>query len=456
MSDVTERVAAFIRATPSERFSAPALEAARQAFLDTVAVAVAGHDSAAGRRIVGYASDQESRPVATILGADLRTSAELAALANGTLAHALDFDDTNHILDGHSSAHLVPAVLAASESLGSGSYRRCLEAYLVGYQVETAIGRALNPEHFRSGFHPTGTIATIGAAAAVARLWGLSHEESLAALGIAASSAAGLRANVGTMTKPLHAGSAAANGVRAASLAQHGWDATREAIEGRYGFAVTHDGGREPRYGELLSTLDGEWAVLLGAALVVKPFPCCAGTHPAIEAAQQLREQGLDAEAIESVRVRVGDVLPTVLVHDRPRTGNEAKFSLRYTLARALVAGDVRIADFHDEALANPLVQRMMDRIEVVVEDPGLGVYGVGLTVRESGGRELRAAVADARVESATPVSEARLLAKLTDCLGGDSARARGVWAAFAEGRDESPVAELIEAVAPVENFAHH
>jgi 2-methylcitrate dehydratase PrpD len=455
LTAVTAELARFVAETPAERFSEPALAAARLAFLDTVAVAVAGGNSPAGRQICAHVAEQEARSVASVLGSRLKTTVELAALANGTLSHALDFDDTNHILDGHSSAHLVPVVLAAGESCGA-SYRDCLEAFLVGYQVETAIGAGMNPAHFRSGFHPTGTIATLGATAAVARLRHLSAADTVTALGVAVSSAAGLRVNVGTMTKPLHAGLAASAGVRATSLAALGWEATAEAIEGRYGFAATHAGGGEPDLERMLELLDGEWAVLLPAALVVKPYPCCAGTHPAIEAGQELRERpGFDPAAIERVTVTVGEVLPTVLVHDRPQTGNEAKFSLRYTLARALAHGRAQIADFQSDALADPAVRRLMDLIDVVVDDPGLGVYGVVVEVAMAGGENLRISVADPRVEAAAPISEEQLRDKVLDCVDGDGRRARLLREVLGEAADSVPCSELIDAATPLADLAH-
>jgi 2-methylcitrate dehydratase PrpD len=188
--------------------------------------------------------------------------------------------------------------------------------------------------------------------------------------------------------------------------------------------------------------------VLGEATLVVKPYPCCAGTHPAIEAALALRARA-DGARIESVRAQVDAVLPTVLVHDQPATGNEAKFSLRYTVARALVDGHVGIRHFADDALAGAEVGRVMDRLQVEVSNPGLGNYGVVLTARLVDGRELTASVADARVDAPPGVSDERLLAKVADCVGGDERRARSMWEAIREGGDELPAGELVAVTAP-------
>lgn len=439
---VTADVADFVLG--AHAVSEDVLDVARRAFVDTVAVAVLGRGSRVGEGILRYVEEQQARGPAGVLGGDERTSAELAALANGTLSHALDFDDTNHVLEGHSSAHLVPAVLAAGEQ-AAATYRDCLEAYLVGYQVESAIGRGINPQHFRSGFHPTGTIATLGAAAAAARLRRLDRSETVYALAIAASAAAGIRANVGTMTKPLHAGQAAAAGVRAVGLAALGWDASSEALEGPYGFALTHAGGAAPRFDEMLATLRSGWIVTEPAALVVKPFPCCAGAHPTIQAALDIRARA-GAQDIVGVVVSVSDILPTVLVHDRPTTGNEARFSLRYTLARALVSGRVAIRDFEDSALGDPAVTAMMDRIEVAPSDADLGNYGTTVTARLSDGRELHASVPDERVEGGAPITDDRLFAKLHDCVGGSDDAAQAIWSAVRHGDDYQSIDAVVGA----------
>jgi len=216
---------------------------AARAFLDTVGVILAGVPEEASR-IVRDVVAEEHGAGATVIGTTMLASPSNAALANGTAAHALDFDDMCFVSLAHPSAPLVPACIAAAEPVAA-SGRAVLDAYFIGFEIEARLGRVMNPRHYERGWHCTSTLGTIGAAAACGRLLGLDASAAARALAIAASEASGLKENFGTMVKPLHAGLAARNGVLAALLAKRGMTASAQALDGAQGFLHAFDGARE-------------------------------------------------------------------------------------------------------------------------------------------------------------------------------------------------------------------
>src|SRR5213592_834107 len=231
----TSVIAEFIVKSRWEDCPVAAVDAARRAILDCVGVMLAGSAEPAARIVQQIAESEGGAPLATIVGTRRRTGAVWAALANGTAAHALDFDDTNFAMLGHPSAPVLAAGLAAGE-LALADGQALVHAFLLGFEVETTLAAVINPEHYDHGWHATCTLGTLGAAAAAARLLGLDTAQIRTALAVAASQSSGLKENFGTMTKPFHAGHAARSGVLAALLAREGWTASERAIEGPQGF----------------------------------------------------------------------------------------------------------------------------------------------------------------------------------------------------------------------------
>ena len=241
----TSTIAEFVAKNRWEDCPAEAVDAARRAILDCLGVMLAGSAEPAARIVTDIARSEGGAPLATVIGTSLRTGAVWAALANGTAAHALDFDDTNFTMIGHPSAPVLSAALAAGE-LALADGRALVHAFLLGFEVETTLAEVLNPAHYERGFHATGTLGTMGAAATTARLLGLDPRQTGTALAIAASQASGLKENFGTMTKPFHAGHAARSGVLSALLAREGFTASERALEGPQGyFAVLGAGKRD-------------------------------------------------------------------------------------------------------------------------------------------------------------------------------------------------------------------
>ena len=398
-----------------------AREAARNAVQDTVGVALAGSVEPSARNVRQVARlDGSVAGPSFILGTSDTAGPGWAALANGTAAHALDFDDMCWVTLAHPSAPLVAAALAAAEAENAPGHV-LLDAYVVGFEVEAVLGRTMNRKHYEQGWHCTATIGTIGAAAAAARVYGLDAEAAGRALAIAASEASGLKENFGTMVKPLQAGLAARNGVLAALLAREGFTASDRAIDGPQGFLVAmQSAGRDLGVDGGLDLLGHRWEIVDGG-ITVKLYPSCAATHPTIDTLLDLRrEAGSDPAAVEAVEIDVDPVVPTVLIHDRPTTGLEGKFSLHYCAAAALAFGRVDIDTFEPPAMRSPDVVRLVPRVTMRT-DERLGqdappLTEARITLRLSDGRTLERSVRGARGYPERPASAAELADKFLAC----------------------------------------
>ena len=391
--------------------------AAARAVLDTVGVTLAGAAEPAAR-IVQRVVEQDGSGPCRVLGTPLRASAANAALANGTAAHALDYDDMCFVSLAHPSAPLVAAALAVAEVAGAAGFA-LLDAYVVGFELEGRLGRAMNPRHYQRGWHCTATLGTLGAAAAASRLLGLDAASTEHALAIAASEASGLKENFGTMVKPLHAGLAARNGVVAALLAQAGMTASRAALDGPQGFLAAMD-SEQPSLEPFAADLGTRWEIL-ETGITVKLYPSCAGTHPSLDALLDLkRRDGFSAGEIETIEIGVDPIVPTILLYDRPASGLEGKFSMPFCAAAAMVHGRVGIDTFDAVLLRDPAIAAMQDRVTMRV-DPTLDATAPSLTqarvtVRLHGGRVLTASANGARGYPERPASDDELAVKFTSC----------------------------------------
>jgi 2-methylcitrate dehydratase PrpD len=301
---------------------------------------------------------------ATVLGAARTADTRGAALANGAAGHALDFDDTHTRMPGHPTAPVLPAALAVAEQLDA-SGERLLAAFVAGVEVECRVGALLAPGHYGAGWHATGTVGTLGAAAAVAHLLGLDPERTTHALALAATQAAGLKASFGTMAKPLHAGKAATDGLLAARLAAGGFTGNPAVLEAPQGLAAATV--RETPDPAVLDRLEDRWTI---RDTLFKYHAACYLTHAAINAALDLADR-VEVDDIDRVEVRVGPDLRDVCDIAEPATGLEGKFSLRATTAMALLGDDTTdMASYSDTRMADPDLVALRDRVSVVYEDP--------------------------------------------------------------------------------------
>ena len=342
----TQALAQRITETHFDALSGEAATVASQALLDFLGVTLAGAGEPLATMLQAQIADEGGHPQASVLGTALSASVRQAALANGAAGHAHDYDDVHDAMIGHPTVPVAPAVLALAEHLGS-SGADLIAAYCAGVDTECILGRYAGPSHYARGWHATATLGSLGAAAASARLLGLDVEHTAAALGIAATQAAGLKSQFGTMCKPLHAGHAAATGVEAAQLAARGFTSRPDVLEAHQGFMSTlSDSASLDRFFSALATRE------FVPDICFKYHAACYLTHSAIEAALQLKRlEKLKPRQVEAVDVWVNAGHFDVCNIAEPVTGLEAKFSLRFTVAMALAGEDTASIELFTDAL---------------------------------------------------------------------------------------------------------
>ena len=377
---------------------AAARQRAAAAICDTAGVILAGATEPAARMVQQMVAE-ESRGDCRVLGTAATAGPGGAALANGVAAHALDFDDMCFVSLAHPSCALVPAILAAGE-ISHAPGGALLDAYVVGFEVECRLGIVMNPRHYHArGWHCTSTIGTLGAAAASARVLGLRADQTRVALGIAASAASGLKENMGSMVKPLHAGMAARNGLMAARLAARGFTASADALDGPQGFLAAMD-GEHRTIDPAAADLGVRWEIL-ETGITVKLYPSCAATHPPLDALLDLkRETAFRHEDVESIDVEVDSMTPRLLLYDRPTTGLEAKFSMPFCAAAAVVHGHPGIETFEPRVIEDRAVQGLMPRVHLRANpsfDAAAPLSRAQVTITLRDGRRLTRAADGAR-----------------------------------------------------------
>jgi len=352
-----------IAALAFEQLPADALRWARMGILDTIGVTLAGAREDAPR-LAALALESHDGP-ALLLGTRRRAGMLDAALVNGTASHALDFDDCNNTMGGHPSAPVLSALIPLAEHLDS-SGRDFVAAYVAGFEAETKIALAVNFHHYTKGWHPTATLGTFGAAAACAHLLKLDAAATATALALAASFASGIKANFGTMTKPLHVGHCARNGLYAARLAQAGFTANAARVfEHKQGFLDVFNG---PGTYDVQRGLDA-WASpldIVEPGIAIKQYPCCGSTHPALDAMLELvRQHRPQPGQVERVEAWIHARRLAHTNRPQPNSPLDAKFSLQYVLARALLDGSVGVNDFVEAAYRQPEIETLLPRIQV-------------------------------------------------------------------------------------------
>ncbi len=360
---VTQGIAEYLATASLEDFPTEAVLAAKGAIIDCLACMLAGSQEPLAYVICDYVRAEGGTPSASIIGRGFKTSTPYAALVNGAMGHALDYDDITEVTKTHPTAVLLPGSLAlAEERRASG--RELLLAYLVGFEVACSVGAGLSPEYFGDlGWHPTGPLGAIGAGAA--RLLDLDREQTAMAISLAASQAAGLRQNFGTMTKPFHAGDAARSGVTAARLIRQGFTASSDAIEGRFGFMRAFSGGQGFHPEVVLDTLGSKF-YMVESGIEVKKYPCCGSAHLALDATLELlSRQVIDPEQVEKIDVQVDFDPSRSLIHPRPTTALEGKFSMQYCLAAALLDHHVGLQSFTEAQISRPAAQSLIPKIQM-------------------------------------------------------------------------------------------
>lgn len=447
--------AAILTATPSH---VPGLTAvAARHFADLVGVSLAALDEPAVRALGGLRADADGAvPAARVWGTRRRLRPRDAGLVNAFAGHWHDFDDDETEL---AMAHVTVTAMTAAAVLGDAdphhSGQAVLDAYLVGTETAMRLGRLLNPNHYLRGWHATATLGIFAAAAAAGRTARLDPRRMRAALGIAASAAAGLRSTFGSAAKPLQVARAVEAGLFAVECAAAGLDAGTGNLFGPQGF-VALAGGRLDDVARTVADFGRPWGFIAGG-MTLKAHPCCTASHSAIACVLDLmRTHDVDPATIDRITCRVDPAVPSILTHERPTTPAEAKFSLPFALAIAAVRRRVGIAEFTDEALADPVVVALIDRVETVL-DPDLpkGPSGISVAARVrlelTDGRSVVASRDHVPGSRGAPLDDAALADKFADCAAAlhGEAQARTLFARLIGCPDEPSFSTLISALVP-------
>lgn len=414
--NVTAKLAGFATELKYPNIPAAAVQTAKIAVRDCLGVALAGSREEDAKICAEIARQENAKEETSVVGQGFKTSALQAALANGTAAHALDFDHSFTLM-GQPTSPIIPAVFALGEALGASGHQ-VIEAYTAGYEITARLVHSLR-ESSHDGWHGPSMVGSFGAAAACAKLLGLSAPQTEMALGIAASMAGGVAANFGTMTKPLHAGLGARNGVLAAKLAQGGYTANAKAIESSKGFyEVFHPG--TPIHEEAIDEIGRSWS-LQSDGIRIKPYPCGGLTHQVIDAVLEFRaKHNLTADMIEAVDVDVVKHTFERIAFRVPQTGIQGKFCMPYLVARAVIDGRVGLEVFTDAAVRDANILKFAERVQMRL-DPNLKKADAAgrpcrVTIRLKDGRTFSREAQHARGGPELPLTEAELQAKFLEC----------------------------------------
>jgi 2-methylcitrate dehydratase PrpD len=364
MYSMAERLGAWASGFDHKDAPAGVCHAAQRCIIDVTGVTLAGSAESVSVQLRNFALEEFGQGSCAIFGSANRGSASATALLNGAAAHALDFDDTCYQGIVHGSAVVWPAVLAAAQR-ENASGADVLSAFIAGVEVVYALGRALGDSLYYKGWWNTAVLGAIGAAAGAARVLGLDAVKAAHAISIAACQPAGLRAVFGTTAKPYICGRAAQLGLDAAFAVRAGLTGPERAFEGQGGFAtVLNDGGIDTA--AAIETL-GERFALISPGIAFKLYPACSATLAAIEAAKEiLQEDNLDRGAVEEVICEVTPLVDMCLVYPKPKTVNEAQFSLPFTVGSVLAIGEFSLNQLSLEALRDERLQAAMSKVNMV------------------------------------------------------------------------------------------
>lgn len=370
--DATKKLVDFVSSKQYEDLSETSINTAKGCILDCIGVSLIGSIQPVAKILVSYLEDVGGNTQSTLIGLRERTSPVNAALVNGTLGHAIDYDDHTLISIAHPTVTILPAVLALGES-NNVTGKDAILAFLLGYEVFAKIAKALNPNLWYRGFHATGFFGTYGAVAASSKLLNLDKKKMTNAFGIAGSEASGLKQNFGTMTKPLHAGLAAEGGVKAALLAKSGFTSAKDVLEGRHGFAKVLADVEDLA---VLDKLGDPWEIVDSGSVdlspLIKPYPSAGGTHAAMHTLLSLiKEYNIKPEEVEHIDAGMNLGGVNQLPYTAPVNSLQAKFSMQFCLAIILLERKAGLNQFTDSKVREAGTIEMMKRITATV-DPEL------------------------------------------------------------------------------------
>lgn len=401
----------------------------RLSLLDWCAVGVAGRDEPVAKILRDQALEEGGAGQAGVIGSATQVPVRAAALVNGAISHALDYDDTHFAHIGHPSVAVIPAALAAAQ-LAESTGEAMQQAALIGAEASVRMGLWLGRAHYQAGFHQTATAGAFGACLAACRLLGTSKAETMMALGLITTRASGLKSQFGTMGKPLNAGLAASNGIEAALLARRGFISRADAIEASQGFGATHHGSADP------AAWEGLGEVWQFERVSHKFHACCHGLHATLEALSPLI--GAEPSSIRQIRIATHPRWLSVCNNPAPKTGLEAKFSYRMTAAMRVLGAETSLpASYSDDLCADPNITALMAKVEVVADDRLSEMQArVGIGMSDGTMRDL---FHDLDAPLALSAREERVRAKAAALLG--PARADRLWRLICEAASPGELA---------------
>lgn len=387
----------------------------RRALVDTIAVSYAGREEEASRLVRRYALDEKSRQDCVLWATGDLVSDELAALVNGTVSHVLDFDDVSSPSRGHPSVVLWPAIFAVAER-NENKEIEAQTAFAIGLELVAKLGRHFAIPHVAKGWHSTPTFGVIGAAVACSWLLRLDAVKTANAIGIAVAQAAGTRENFGTMSKSLQAGIGASAAVRAAKLARLGYDSGPAVLDGPAGFSRVYGEGES--FETFIAELSKPFETTR-SGVDVKRYPLCYATHRAIEAILKLRgDHHLTLDQVQNVEVMASNKASLALIHDRPTDSLEAKFSMQYAVAAALLDGSVQLESFTNDKVNRADIQSFFPRVVLVEERGDVLPRWARVSVTTKDRRTFTETVSALPGSAEFPLTNEHLLVKVESCLG--------------------------------------
>ena len=427
---ITAEAVEFVETVAYDDIPEEAIRIGIRCIVDGVGLYVAGSEEHTIDILVDEALDYGGREDALLIGRDAKVPAPMAARVLGTAGHAHDWDDSQVSIDPahiyglltHPTIPPLTSAIIMSQKLGNVSGKDFMLAFLTGFEVECKISEWMLPRHYMQGMHSSGTVGHFGAFATAAKLMGLKKEQMRYGFGVAASFAAGIRCNFGTMTKPLHVGRAAENGITAALLAARGYTADPQALDGPWGFMAVQGGGASPE--KLAQSFGKTWAIV-EPGVSIKPYPCGVLTHPTIDLMLRLVTEGdVQPDDIDTVTVHAGSNILKPIRYPIAVNHLQAKFSLPAALSMIALARQAGKVEFSDAYVGSEPMQAMQRRVRTEL-DPEIEAQGFDkmrsrITIRLKDGKEI-AGWADERYRGGpeNPLTDGEVEAKARSCCAG-------------------------------------
>lgn len=404
---ITRILAEFVAEHPSHGWSDAIEHEAHRTIMNWLGCAVGAAQHEAADAALRAVQVLKPAPQAALFGRKERVDITNAALINGITSHTFDYDDTHLKTIIHPAGPVCSAVFALAEQTGA-SGRQIIDAVVLGIDVSCRIGNTIYPHHYDRGWHITGSTGTLGAAAACARLLSLDVERTAMALGIAASQPVGLREQFGTMTKPFHPGAAAKAGLMSTLLAREGFTASPRAIEAPRGFAQVTSTKYD--WNEITDDLGKRFEIAFNT---YKPFACGIVIHPSIDAAVQLRQQGVTPDNLEQLTLRVHSLVLELTGKKEPTDGLQGKFSVYHGCAAGLIFGRASESEYADDIVNREDVVATRGKVHAIVDDT-IDEAAVEATARLKDGRELHVKIEHAIGSLERPMTDRDLEEKFS------------------------------------------